>query len=414
MGPAERGRLCAGPHRPVPRRGHRRADRLCPVEEAAAARRRHRHPGRRHHDRGADRRVAGGEPQVPGEPRAERHLHHRRGAHPSPGGADRGGGGRRPRRRPVRVREDLVRAPGAGHGRRSRDGPAQRGGHAHPVHAGLRAVGRLGLPGRCPHRTAQRGHPDLRVHPHDLGLRRRRPRRLREHRRGDPRLHCGRPGAEPARWLRAPGLCRGPPLHLDVPRPGGPSGGPARAQEQPAVTTAQTSPEVPKLLADRSLPKLPGVYRQHQIIGVAIFAVAACLILPRVVTSLSDQSLMNQWTAYSIAAIGFYWIFGLAGRFAFCQTFMMLLGGYISAWVTRELGPQWFLLGLVAAIAATAVFAALIGLATARTGEFYFAIATLAVTEVGLIVFPKLTSLTGADGQTIGILSLIHISEPTR
>jgi len=169
------------------------------------------------------------------------------------------------------------------------------------------------------------------------------------------------------------------------------------------VTTAQTSPEVPKLLADRSLPKLPGVYRQHQIIGVAIFAVAACLILPRVVTSLSDQSLMNQWTAYSIAAIGFYWIFGLAGRFAFCQTFMMLLGGYISAWVTRELGPQWFLLGLVAAIAATAVFAALIGLATARTGEFYFAIATLAVTEVGLIVFPKLTSLTGADGQTIGI-----------
>jgi branched-chain amino acid transport system permease protein len=154
---------------------------------------------------------------------------------------------------------------------------------------------------------------------------------------------------------------------------------------------------------DRGKKLRPPTYRRHQYLAAIAFIVVVGLVAPRVVTSPANQNLLDLWLAYSIAAIGFYWVFGLAGRFAFCQTFMMLFGAYTSAWVTRELGPQWFLLGLVAAMAVTAVFALLIGAATARAQDFYFAIGTLAVTEIGLTVFPLLTSFTGPGGETIGV-----------
>jgi len=147
----------------------------------------------------------------------------------------------------------------------------------------------------------------------------------------------------------------------------------------------------------------PPTYRRHQYGAVVAFIAVVGLVAPRIITSLPNQSLLDLWLAYSISAIGFYWIFGLAGRFAFCQTFMMLLGGYTSAWVTRQLGPQWFLLGLASAMAATAVIALIIGAATARAQDFYFALGTLAVTEIGLTVFPLLTSFTGPGGEAIGV-----------
>jgi branched-chain amino acid transport system permease protein len=118
---------------------------------------------------------------------------------------------------------------------------------------------------------------------------------------------------------------------------------------------------------------------------------------------IASQHRANLWLAYAIAAVGFYWVFGLAGRFAFCQTFMMALGGFTSAWVTRSLGDQWYLLGLGAAMAATAALAAVVGLATARAKDFYFAVATLAVTEIGAVVLKQTTSFSGPNGTLVGV-----------
>jgi branched-chain amino acid transport system permease protein len=167
----------------------------------------------------------------------------------------------------------------------------------------------------------------------------------------------------------------------------------------PAVTGTSVAP------TDRIVPRAlrPPTYRRHQFVEVVVFAGLVALIAPQIITGPANQNLMDLWLAYSIAAVGFYCVFGLAGRFTFCQTFMMLMGGYMSAWVTRELGAKWFLLGLVSAVAVTAFAALLIGVATARSRDFYFAIGTLAVTEVGLVVFPLTTRLTGPSGEEIGI-----------
>jgi branched-chain amino acid transport system permease protein len=110
---------------------------------------------------------------------------------------------------------------------------------------------------------------------------------------------------------------------------------------------------------------------------------------------------LNLWLVYSIAAIGFYWVFGLAGRFAFCQTFMMALGGYTSAYVSSR-GHSFVLSVLCGVVAASAV-ALVVGLLVRRSQQFYFAIATLAVTSIGTEVFRNWKAFTGPNGNRNGI-----------
>lgn len=169
-------------------------------------------------------------------------------------------------------------------------------------------------------------------------------------------------------------------------------------------TRSVTEPRRFEILRSRraTIP-VPPPYQRHQYLVLALFVAACALLLPIVFGEMASQHRVNLWLAYSVSAVGFYWIFGLAGRFAFCQTFMMALGGFTSAWVTRSLGDQWFLLGLASAMAACAVVAVLVGLATARSRDFYFAVATLAVTEVGLVVLRQTTSFSGPNGTTVGV-----------
>jgi branched-chain amino acid transport system permease protein len=147
----------------------------------------------------------------------------------------------------------------------------------------------------------------------------------------------------------------------------------------------------------------PPIYRQHSFLTWVVIFAAIGLIVPNMFTSLADQFQVNVWLDYSLAGVGFYWVFGLAGRFAFCQTFMMALGGYMSAYVTVKLGAGWYLLAAVAATAVCGMAAGVIGLCLARSKDFYFAIGTLAVTEVATVVFTHTTSFSGPNGSTVGV-----------
>jgi branched-chain amino acid transport system permease protein len=147
----------------------------------------------------------------------------------------------------------------------------------------------------------------------------------------------------------------------------------------------------------------PPAWERHQYVAIAVFLVAVGLILPQVMTSRAQQFNTNLWLAYAIAGIGFYWMVGLAGRFAFCQVFMMALGGYTSAWITRSLGDEWFLLAVVGAMALTGLLAFLIAGAVRKAQFFYFAIASMAVTQIGVQVFQKAEAFTGPNGTQSGI-----------
>ena len=55
--------------------------------------------------------------------------------------------------------------------------------------------------------------------------------------------------------------------------------------------------------------------------------------------------------------------------------------------MSRETSNAW--IGLVVAVAITAVLMTAVGWAISRAQEFYFAVATLALSEVGLTVFTQ-------------------------
>jgi branched-chain amino acid transport system permease protein len=153
----------------------------------------------------------------------------------------------------------------------------------------------------------------------------------------------------------------------------------------------------------------PAVYDQLHYVAVAAFVVAVALVGPAVADTRAHQFQLDLWLLYAVAAIGFYWVFGLAGRFAFCQTFMMALGAYTSAYVSDLGDGQPILLSVVCGMLAAAAVALVVGLLVRRSQQFYFAIATLAVTAIGAEVFRQWDSFTGPNGNVNGIESLSFV-----
>lgn len=142
----------------------------------------------------------------------------------------------------------------------------------------------------------------------------------------------------------------------------------------------------------------PFPYRKHEFLTLVVFVLATAVVAPLLTHSQSSKYQVNLWLVYSIVGIGFYWVFGLAGRFAFCQTFMMALGGYMGAWVAKSSFEGGFFLQVFLAMALSAAVATVIGLLVRRAQDFYFAIATIAVAEMGRVFFTKATWFTGRNG----------------
>lgn len=201
------------------------------------------------------------------------------------------------------------------------------------------------------------------------------------------------PGTGPGRAGTAPAT---PVIVPTGPAPTGPAAtapaGPARA----ASLAGARSRSIAAWLRHRAgVTGLPAAYRRWSLVQIAVFGAAMAIFAPMVVTSHQSHFLLNLWLIYSLAGVGFYLVFSLAGRFAFSQTFMMLLGAYTSAYVADH-HAYWMAVG--ASLLVTGATAGLVGFLVRKSQEFYFAIATLALTEIGLIVFSNWTAFSGANG----------------
>lgn len=144
----------------------------------------------------------------------------------------------------------------------------------------------------------------------------------------------------------------------------------------------------------------PPVYRRHQVIQVAAFALVVAVIGGQLVTGVSTMNALNTWLIFIIAALGFYIMFVLGGRFAFCQTFMMMTGGYTAAHFSSTYS---FWVSMLLAIAVVAVVATAFAIVTARTESFLFAIATLALSQIGIAVYLHWGAFTGVSGISSGV-----------
>jgi ABC-type branched-subunit amino acid transport system ATPase component/ABC-type branched-subunit amino acid transport system permease subunit len=142
---------------------------------------------------------------------------------------------------------------------------------------------------------------------------------------------------------------------------------------------------------------------------LGLFLVGVALYRQFVTAGRADADLYNTWIFYAVIVTGFYFVFGVSGQFAFSQAVFAAVGGYSSAWATREslLGVDSIWMGFVFGGAATAVVATLFALLMRKASHFYFAIATLGLSEIILEVLHKWTDFTGAVGDaTTGIRRL--------
>lgn len=170
----------------------------------------------------------------------------------------------------------------------------------------------------------------------------------------------------------------------------------------PDVTTVDgEAPGRPAQAGRRRLK--PRSYRLSRYAVLAVFLVVTWNFLPTLLTTRSSQYLAGVWIVYAIVGIGFYWMFSLGGRFAFSQTAMMALGAYVSAKVDFSLEQPNFLLTAGLGMLACVALALFVGLVLRRTHQFYFAIGTLALTQICFEVFRRSESFTGPNGSVIGV-----------
>ena len=114
----------------------------------------------------------------------------------------------------------------------------------------------------------------------------------------------------------------------------------------------------------------------------------------------NDQTfLFNLWLVYTVMVVGFYFVFGLSGQFAFSQAAFAMVGGYTSAWATRQ--GMNFIVAVAFGIAVAAVIAIRVRVVARRANLFFLAIATLALSEIINQVITQWNQFTGVDGAEL-------------
>jgi branched-chain amino acid transport system permease protein len=122
----------------------------------------------------------------------------------------------------------------------------------------------------------------------------------------------------------------------------------------------------------------------------------------------NDQALLfNTWLIYTMMVVGFYFVFGVSGQFAFSQAAFAMVGGYTSAWATRE-GWDWILAIAFGIVAASAI-AFLFAVVARKANLFFLAIATLALSELITELLHEWEQFTGQLGGEIGQIAPIEV-----
>ena len=158
----------------------------------------------------------------------------------------------------------------------------------------------------------------------------------------------------------------------------------------------------------------PPAMRGQPYVWLGLFLLGVALFRQFGVSGFGDPDLVNTWLFYCVIVAGFYLVFGVSGQFAFSQAVFAAVGAYTSAWATRIalFGVDSFWMGVVVAIIVTAVVAAAFAFLMRRASHFYFAIATLGLSEIVLEVLRKWTAFSGARSSWPLVIRTSRSGEP--
>jgi branched-chain amino acid transport system permease protein len=104
---------------------------------------------------------------------------------------------------------------------------------------------------------------------------------------------------------------------------------------------------------------------------------------------------------YALAALGYQLVFGHAGALSLAQGSFMGIGAYVAAILATRFG--WGLAALPASVVLPVLLALVVGAPVLRLGTHYFALATLILAQVALLVATQWESVTGGANGLSGI-----------
>src|SRR3954469_6993293 len=106
--------------------------------------------------------------------------------------------------------------------------------------------------------------------------------------------------------------------------------------------------------SDRLGKVKPPIYRGVPYVTIAVVLLGIVVYRNWRTEGFAQESLFNDWLLYSIVVLGFYFVFGLSGQFAFCQPAGVGPGASPSAWATFNTAHPIFY-GMMAAVAVALV-----------------------------------------------------------
>ncbi len=133
----------------------------------------------------------------------------------------------------------------------------------------------------------------------------------------------------------------------------------------------------------------------------AVGLIAAPFILPHLGFT---PTTMNRILVWGLFGLGFDILFGFTGLLSFGQSAFFGTGGMFAAYLLTEAGFPYVTLAIVLGMVAAAVIGYLVGLIALRRTGIYFAMITVAISEVFYFVeFNPLSEYTGGENGLPGV-----------
>lgn len=133
---------------------------------------------------------------------------------------------------------------------------------------------------------------------------------------------------------------------------------------------------------------------------------AALLTLHAATGDLYDLRLLTVTGSYALMVLGYQLVFGHAGALSLAQGAFFGLGAYATGILGAQLG--WpFPASFAAAVALPALVAALVALPVLRLESHYFALATLGLAQLALILAVNWQDLTGGANGLAGVPAIL-------
>jgi branched-chain amino acid transport system permease protein len=137
------------------------------------------------------------------------------------------------------------------------------------------------------------------------------------------------------------------------------------------------------------------VYGAAALIGLAL------LLAPFLVSDVRSQQVAARICVFIVLVASYDLLIGYTGIVSFAHTMFFGLGAYGTAIALRNMGADWLavLAGGAAGVGAAIVLAAAVGILSLRVKAIFFAMVTLAVASVMLVLASQLSDITnGEDG----------------